>query len=146
MRNRKTWGLGLGAGIYLWRWAPGCHLLRVLVLQPNPPWFFKLPTQTKCTHSMCQTRTARADVDRLVRQLRLLRSTLEVWLDVQRSWMALEPVFAAPDIQRQLPGEARAFVQACVANSPVAALFEGVALGSSLLGQHIHESCVTARV
>lgn len=53
----------------------------------------------------------RSDVDRLDRQLRLLRSTLEAWLDVQRGWMALEPVFAAPDIQRQLPAETHAFVQ-----------------------------------
>lgn len=53
----------------------------------------------------------RSEVDRLDRTLRHLRATLEVWLDVQRAWMALEPVFAAPDIQRQLPAEARAFVQ-----------------------------------
>jgi len=50
-------------------------------------------------------------VDRLDRQLRLFKATLEVWLDVQRAWIALEPVFAAPDIQRQLPAESHAFVQ-----------------------------------
>jgi hypothetical protein len=53
----------------------------------------------------------RSEVDRLDRQLRLFKSTLEVWLDVQRGWMALEPVFVAPDIQRQLPADAHAFVQ-----------------------------------
>jgi dynein heavy chain len=30
---------------------------------------------------------------------------------VQRGWLALEAVFAAPDIQRQVPGEAAAFAQ-----------------------------------
>ena len=67
------------------------------------------PTHRALTHATLSRR--RSDVERLDRQLRLLRSTLEVWLDVQRSWMVLEPVFTAPDIQRQLPAEARAFAQ-----------------------------------
>lgn len=57
------------------------------------------------------THIPRSDVDRLDKQLRLFKATLEVWLEVQRNWMGLEPVFAAPDIQRQLPAEAHAFVQ-----------------------------------
>jgi dynein heavy chain, axonemal len=53
----------------------------------------------------------RSEVDRLDGQLRLLRATLDAWLEVQRGWAALGPIFAAPDIQRQLPVEARAFAQ-----------------------------------
>lgn len=51
----------------------------------------------------------RADAARLAHQLRALEAALAAWLDVQRAWLRLEPVFAAPDIQRQLPAEARAF-------------------------------------
>lgn len=50
-------------------------------------------------------------MDRLDRQLKLLAATLDVWLLVQKGWMSLEAVFGAPDIQRQLPSEARAFAQ-----------------------------------
>jgi dynein heavy chain, axonemal len=34
---------------------------------------------------------------------------LEKTLLLQRSWMYLESIFGAPDIQRQLPGPAKAF-------------------------------------
>merc|ERR1711871_808256 len=33
----------------------------------------------------------------------LMQVTLEQWLNCQKTWMYLEPIFAAPDIQRQLP-------------------------------------------
>lgn len=45
------------------------------------------------------------------KQLQLFSATLESWLLVQRGWLKLEAVFAAPDIQRQVPGEAAAFAQ-----------------------------------
>jgi hypothetical protein len=45
------------------------------------------------------------------RQLRTFSATLEAWLQVQKGWVALEAVFGAADIQRQLPAEARAFAQ-----------------------------------
>lgn len=45
------------------------------------------------------------------RQLQLFSATLESWLLVQREWLKLEAVFAAPDIQRQVPAEAAAFAQ-----------------------------------
>eukprot|EP00198_Chlamydomonas_reinhardtii_P006936 XP_001696272.1 dynein heavy chain 3 [Chlamydomonas reinhardtii] len=50
-----------------------------------------------------------AGVEKLDRQLRLFGDTLDEWLDVQRQWLALEPILTAADIQRQLPSEARAF-------------------------------------
>jgi dynein heavy chain len=53
----------------------------------------------------------RSEVDRLDKQLQLFSQTLEAWLIVQRGWLALEAVFAAPDIQRQVPAEAAAFAQ-----------------------------------
>ena len=37
------------------------------------------------------------------------QSTLESWTTLQRKWIALEPIFTAPDITRQLPGETKAF-------------------------------------
>lgn len=36
------------------------------------------------------------------KQLQLFSATLESWLLVQRGWLKLEAVFAAPDIQRQV--------------------------------------------
>lgn len=36
------------------------------------------------------------------KQLQLFSATLEAWLLVQRGWLKLEAVFAAPDIQRQV--------------------------------------------
>lgn len=55
--------------------------------------------------------TDRSEVDRMDRQLQLFSTTLESWLVVQRGWLKLEAVFGAPDIQRQVPGEAAAFAQ-----------------------------------
>lgn len=44
----------------------------------------------------------RPEVDRMDKQLQLFSATLEAWLLVQRGWLKLEAVFAAPDIQRQV--------------------------------------------
>ena len=35
----------------------------------------------------------------------------EEWLNCQRNWLYLESIFSAPDIQRQLPNEAKMFIQ-----------------------------------
>ncbi len=51
------------------------------------------------------------DVERVDRQLRLFSETLDAWATCQKSWMYLECIFAAPDIQRQLPHEGKAFAQ-----------------------------------
>lgn len=51
----------------------------------------------------------RTEVDKVDRQLRLFGDTLDEWLACQKSWMYLECIFGAPDIQRQLPHEAKAF-------------------------------------
>eukprot|EP00884_Botryococcus_braunii_P021123 jgi/Botrbrau1/7695/Bobra.0159s0133.1 len=51
----------------------------------------------------------RAEVERVERQLQNLSVTLEEWMACQRSWMWLESIFGAPDIQRQLPHEAKSF-------------------------------------
>ena len=45
------------------------------------------------------------------RQLNLFAETLEEWLTCQRSWLYLESIFSAPDIQRQLPVEAKMFLE-----------------------------------
>ncbi|KXS09529.1 hypothetical protein M427DRAFT_128896 [Gonapodya prolifera JEL478] len=53
----------------------------------------------------------KSDVDRWDKQLSLFAETLDAWLTCQRSWLYLESIFSAPDIQRQLPDEARMFTQ-----------------------------------
>uniref|UniRef100_A0A6Q2Z4C9 Dynein, axonemal, heavy chain 6 n=1 Tax=Esox lucius TaxID=8010 RepID=A0A6Q2Z4C9_ESOLU len=53
----------------------------------------------------------RTRVDDWQRRLALFSQTLEEWLRCQRSWLYLESIFSAPDIQRQLPAEAKMFMQ-----------------------------------
>ncbi|XP_062828664.1 dynein axonemal heavy chain 14 isoform X3 [Anolis carolinensis] len=50
-------------------------------------------------------------VDIWGRKLNLFSCTLEEWLTCQRNWIYLEPIFHAPEIKRQLPGEAGLFSQ-----------------------------------
>jgi dynein heavy chain len=50
-------------------------------------------------------------VDEWQRQLNLFSETLDEWLNCQRSWLYLESIFSAPDIQRQLPVEAKMFLE-----------------------------------
>lgn len=44
------------------------------------------------------------------KQLNLMNDTLDEWLTCQRNWLYLESIFSAPDIQRQLPAEAKMFM------------------------------------
>lgn len=43
-------------------------------------------------------------------QLQLFSKTLDEWCQCQQSWLYLESIFSAPDIQRQLPAEAKIFL------------------------------------
>ncbi|RKP20476.1 dynein heavy chain 6, axonemal, partial [Rozella allomycis CSF55] len=51
------------------------------------------------------------EVERWDKQLALFSETLEEWIACQRSWLYLETIFSAPDIQRQLPEESKMFSQ-----------------------------------
>lgn len=51
------------------------------------------------------------DLEKLDKQLSLFAETLDAWITCQRSWMYLECIFTAPDIQRQLPDESKLFIQ-----------------------------------
>ena len=51
----------------------------------------------------------RTDVEKVEKSLNLFGETLDEWLNVQKNWMYLESIFSAPDIQRQLPTEAKQF-------------------------------------
>lgn len=51
------------------------------------------------------------EVEKWDKQLSLFADTLDAWLVCQRNWLYLESIFSAPDIQRQLPDEARMFSQ-----------------------------------
>ncbi|KAI8850637.1 hypothetical protein BC829DRAFT_441991 [Chytridium lagenaria] len=53
----------------------------------------------------------KAEIERWDKQLSLFADTLDAWLTCQRNWLYLESIFSAPDIQRQLPDEARMFSQ-----------------------------------
>ncbi|XP_022919976.1 dynein axonemal heavy chain 6 [Onthophagus taurus] len=49
-------------------------------------------------------------VDEWIKQLDLFTKCLEEWSNCQQSWVYLEVIFSAPDIQRQLPTEAKMFL------------------------------------
>lgn len=44
------------------------------------------------------------------KRLSIFQETLDAWIECQRKWMHLESIFAAPDIQKQLPNEGMLFV------------------------------------
>ncbi|RUS78130.1 hypothetical protein EGW08_014103, partial [Elysia chlorotica] len=50
-------------------------------------------------------------VDEWANNLALFYKNLDAWLICQRSWLYLESIFSAPDIQRQLPIEAKMFIE-----------------------------------
>ncbi|XP_073398257.1 dynein axonemal heavy chain 6 [Dendrobates tinctorius] len=50
-------------------------------------------------------------VDEWQKNLALFNQTLDEWLTCQRNWLYLESIFSAPDISRQLPAEAKMFLQ-----------------------------------
>lgn len=51
------------------------------------------------------------------RKLILFAKTLEEWTDSQKKWLYLDQIFAAPDIQRQLPQETKIFLQVFTSNT-----------------------------
>ncbi|ETO75687.1 dynein heavy chain 2, axonemal [Phytophthora nicotianae P1976] len=51
----------------------------------------------------------KVEVERSSKRLSLLSDTLDEWISCQRSWMYLETIFCAEDIQKQLPVEAQKF-------------------------------------
>ncbi|XP_055643505.1 dynein axonemal heavy chain 6 [Toxorhynchites rutilus septentrionalis] len=53
----------------------------------------------------------KAKVDEWGRLLDLFSRTLDEWILCQQSWIYLEAIFSAPDIQRQLPHETQMFLQ-----------------------------------
>ncbi|ALC49870.1 Dhc16F [Drosophila busckii] len=48
-------------------------------------------------------------VDEWINALDQFSKTFEAWMDCQGAWIYLEAIFASPDIQRQLPSEAKMF-------------------------------------
>ncbi|XP_037937177.1 dynein heavy chain 6, axonemal [Teleopsis dalmanni] len=52
----------------------------------------------------------RNKVNEWITDLEQFGETLEVWMECQTSWIYLEAIFASPDIQRQLPKEAKMFL------------------------------------
>nr|XP_034190797.1 dynein heavy chain 6, axonemal [Osmia lignaria] len=50
-------------------------------------------------------------VEQWVKKLDLFTVTLEAWQYLQLNWLYLEAIFSAPDIQRQLPMEAKLFIE-----------------------------------
>lgn len=51
----------------------------------------------------------RNEVEKLEMQLKHFGKVLDQWCECQKQWMYLESIFSAPDIQRQLPNEGKAF-------------------------------------
>ncbi|XP_023013028.2 dynein heavy chain at 16F isoform X2 [Leptinotarsa decemlineata] len=52
----------------------------------------------------------KSKVDEWIKNLDQFSRTLDEWMTCQQSWIYLEVIFSAPDIQRQLPNEAKLFI------------------------------------
>ncbi|XP_076764569.1 dynein heavy chain at 16F [Xylocopa sonorina] len=50
-------------------------------------------------------------IEEWIEKLDLFTVTLEAWQYLQQQWLYLEAIFSAPDIQRQLPMEAKLFIE-----------------------------------
>mmetsp|Transcript_44767 Transcript_44767/g.87731 ORF Transcript_44767/g.87731 Transcript_44767/m.87731 type:complete len:3997 (-) Transcript_44767:184-12174(-) len=55
--------------------------------------------------------TIQSEVEVWDKKLANLSEIIDEWLTCQRNWMYLEPIFSAADIQRQLPMEAKMFLE-----------------------------------
>ncbi|XP_018800561.1 PREDICTED: dynein heavy chain 6, axonemal [Bactrocera latifrons] len=51
----------------------------------------------------------KSKVEEWIELMELFNEMLEVWLNCQTTWIYLEAIFSSPDIQRQLPQEAKMF-------------------------------------
>ncbi|KYQ60378.1 Dynein heavy chain 1, axonemal [Trachymyrmex zeteki] len=50
-----------------------------------------------------------SQIDEWEAKLRLVQEVIALWVEVQKQWMYLEPIFATEDINRLLPAESRKF-------------------------------------
>jgi len=69
-----------------------------------------LDDQLMKAQSMCASpyiKPIESDAKSWEQHLRYSQTTLEAWIQCQRTWAYLEPVFSSEDILRQLPTEAR---------------------------------------
>ncbi|KAF2896698.1 hypothetical protein ILUMI_09479, partial [Ignelater luminosus] len=48
-------------------------------------------------------------IDEWEEKLRVTSEVIEEWMDVQKQWMYLEPIFTSEDINRQLPAESKKY-------------------------------------
>lgn len=67
------------------------------------------PVGRRCAERCRFVAGIKTEVEKVEKMLLLFGETLDEWLAVQKNWMYLESIFGAPDIQRQLPGPAKAF-------------------------------------
>ncbi|KAJ8667913.1 hypothetical protein QAD02_009576, partial [Eretmocerus hayati] len=49
------------------------------------------------------------DIDKWANKLKLAQTVIDLWIEVQKIWMYLEPIFSSEDISRQLPVEAKKY-------------------------------------
>ncbi|KPA79969.1 putative dynein heavy chain [Leptomonas pyrrhocoris] len=108
-KMRAEWAdMRMGAMAYK---TTGCYIIKKDVVDATQE---KLDDQTLLTQSLSFSPFKKLFEETIAAwegSLKLVQDVLDAWLQCQKSWLYLEPIFQSEDISRQLPSEYKRFQQ-----------------------------------